>query len=55
MLLERFTPLGSSACPLFARKFGTPALGSVQAAAAEYLSTGRRRLHLEEGREGTDL
>ena len=42
VLLARFTPLGSSACPLFARKFGAPALGSVQEAAAEYLS-GRRR------------
>jgi hypothetical protein len=42
-LLARFTPLGSSGCPLFARKFGTPAMQAVQQVAAEYLS-GRRRL-----------
>ena len=47
-LLARFTPLGSSGCPLFARKFGKPALGAVSQVAAEYLS-GRRRLEEQTG------
>ena len=37
-LLARYAPLGSSGCPLFARKFGAPALGAVAQVAAEYLA-----------------
>lgn len=37
-LLARYSPLGSSSCPLFARKFGELAVGRLEQAAAEYLA-----------------
>jgi hypothetical protein len=38
-LLARYTPLGSSSCPLFARKFGDSALTNVERLSAQYLTS----------------